>query len=130
MKSFDCTRYYQPALASVAISLLGLSLAPLAHGVETITGGSEPESWAMAIGIDMVMVALELAALAGVRTMWVTGLIAATCILSAGLNVSGFLIHAHDALGQVLAVALGVFVPAAVYGLIDTLTRNPQHFVR
>lgn len=117
-------RYYKSIVGFVALSLLALSLRHLAHGISEVTGVSVPESVLMAIGIDMAMVACELALISGVRSRWTHGLITATCILSAGFNVLGFLAHAQGLLGQCMAVTLGVFVPAAVYGLIDTLNRS------
>ena len=118
-------KHYRTACGGCAVALLGLSLRHLAHGVEQVTGSSPTESVLMAIGIDCAMVAVELATLAGVNTTWTQGLLIATCVLSAGFNVLGFLEHSQGVLGQIMAVGLGVFVPAAVYGLTDTLTRQP-----
>lgn len=101
-------RYYKLAIVTVALTLLVLSLRHLAHGIATVTG-----------------VSLELATLANIHMAWTRGLTVATCVLSAGFNVLGFLEHAHGLLGQSLAVALGIFVPAAVYGLTDTLNPRP-----
>lgn len=117
-------RYYKQAVCIVALALLALSLRHLAHGIEQVTGVSSVEAILMAFGIDCAMVALELATLVNIRTAWTRGLIVATCVLSAGFNVLGFLEHAHGVFGQSLAVALGVFVPAAVYGLTDTMNRR------
>lgn len=119
-------KYYRHSVAAVAVTLLILSLRHLAHGIGQVTGVSELESMLMAIGIDCAMVACELALIAGIRTKWTHGIIVATCLLSAGFNILGFLEHAQGALGQYLAVTLGVFVPAAVYGLTDTVTQRPR----
>src|SRR6266481_3473985 len=51
-------------VGAVAVTLTALSLSHLAHGVEIVTGSSTWESWAMAIGIDLGFVALELSQLA------------------------------------------------------------------
>jgi hypothetical protein len=48
----------------VAVTLTGLSLSHLAHGVEIVTGSSAWESWAMAVGVDLGFVALEVSQLA------------------------------------------------------------------
>lgn len=122
-------RYYKHVVAFVALALLALSLRHLAQGISGVTGVSEIEGILMAIGIDCAMVALELATLANIRTRWTAGLIIATCMLSAGFNVLGFLEHAQGVLGQSMAVALGIFVPAAVYGLTDTINRQPKRRV-
>lgn len=119
-------RYYKHIVAFVALALLVLSLRHLAQGISTVTGVTPLEGVLMAIGIDCAMVALELATLANIRTRWTTGLIIATCILSAGFNVLGFWEHASSVLGQAMAVALGVFIPSAVYGLTDTINRRPK----
>lgn len=118
------TRYYRPLLAGVALALLALSLQHLAAGVVAVTGTTPTHAWLMAIGIDGAMVAVELAALAGVRGRWVLGILVAACTLSAGFNCLGFLEHAHGVLGQVLGISLGIFIPSTVYGLTDTLTRT------
>src|SRR5260370_39213884 len=51
-------------IGAVAVTLTALSLSHLAHGVEIVTGSSVWESWAMAVGIDLGFVALELSQLA------------------------------------------------------------------
>lgn len=124
MKASSLTKHYRPALAVVAISLLTLSLQHLATGIQAVTGAEAWHSWLMAIGIDGALVAVELAALAGVRSGWVRAILISACVLSAGFNILGFLEHAQGMLGQSLAVSLGVFVPFTVYGLTDTLTRT------
>ncbi|MCI0560915.1 MAG: hypothetical protein MN733_20715, partial [Nitrososphaera sp.] len=83
-----------------------------------------------AIGIDGALVAVELAILNGVSTRWTLGILISACVLSAGFNVLGFLAHAEGTLGQVLAVALGLFVPAAVFGITDTITRSKPKMKR
>lgn len=117
-------RHYRTVVGLVAMTLLALSLRHLASGISEVTGVPLTEGVLMAVGIDLAMIACELALMVGVRTRWTHGLISATCILSAGFNVLGFLAHSHGLLGQILAVTLGVFVPSAVYGLVDTLNRT------
>ncbi len=48
-------------VALVSLVITGLSLSHLAHGVAQITGISDWQSWATAIAIDVLMIALELA---------------------------------------------------------------------
>src|ERR1051325_5321693 len=51
-------------IGAVASALTALSLSHLAHGVEIVTHAPSWEAWAMAIGIDLGFVALELSQLA------------------------------------------------------------------
>src|SRR5436190_18157302 len=51
------------AICAVALTLLGLSLTHLAHGIAIVTHAPDWEAWAMAIGIDIGFVALECAQL-------------------------------------------------------------------
>src|SRR6266478_9690157 len=51
-------------VGAVAVTLTTLSLSHLAHGIEIVTGCQSWEGWAMAIGIDLGFVALELSQLA------------------------------------------------------------------
>jgi len=48
------------------VTLTALSLSHLSHGIEIVTGAQSWESWAMAVGIDLGFVALELAQIATV----------------------------------------------------------------
>jgi hypothetical protein len=80
----------------VAVTLTGLSLSHLAHGVELVTGSSGVESWAMAVGIDLGFVALELSRISiGERLRKHVGkyarpAIVGTLIGSAGMNAFAF----------------------------------------
>src|SRR5205823_588184 len=51
------------AVLAVALVLLGLSLSHLAAEIALVTGAGPSDGWAMAIGIDLGFVALELAVL-------------------------------------------------------------------
>lgn len=117
-------RHYRSILAFVVLALLALSLQHLAHGIQQVTGTSVTHAWLMAIGIDGALVAVEMAILQGIKSRWTAGILISACVLSAGFNILGFSDHATGTLGQVLAIALGVFVPAAVYGITDTITRS------
>lgn len=119
-------KYRQHLTALVALSLLALSLRHLSAGIAFTTGSPMLEAWLMAIGIDCSLVAAEIAILCGQAKRWASGLIVATLALSAGFNCLAFLAEAQGDLGQLLAVSLGIFVPAAVYGLIQILGSTPK----
>jgi hypothetical protein len=51
-------------IGAVAVTLTALSLSHLAHGIGIVTHAEIWEAWAMAIGIDLGFVALELSQLA------------------------------------------------------------------
>lgn len=114
-------KYRQHLTALVALSLLALSLRHLSAGIAVTTGSDNIEAWLMAVGIDCSLVAAEIAILCGVAQRWASGLIVATLVLSGGFNCLAFLAQAQGELGQLLAVSLGVFVPSAVYALIQIL---------
>lgn len=117
-------KHYRMVLGIVVLTLLALSLQHLAHGIKQVTGTNEMHAWLMAVGIDGALVAVEMAILQGIKSRWTTGILISACVLSAGFNILGFSAHATGMLGQILAVALGIFVPAAVYGITDTITRS------
>lgn len=119
-------KHYRPLCAAVAVALLALSLRHLVDGIAATTGSGRMESLLTAVGIDLAMVAVEVAILAGVRTKWTEGILVSVALLSAGFNVLGFLAHAQGPLGIGLAVALGLLVPATVLGLVDTINRPPH----
>jgi hypothetical protein len=90
-------RWSAGLLGVVAAVLTGLSLSHLAHGIEVITHPAYSwEPWAMGVGIDVGMIATEVASLtAGERvraqTRWYSaGMIAGTLGLSAAMNAFGF----------------------------------------
>jgi hypothetical protein len=109
-------------LGGAAAVITGLSLSHLAHGVELITQPAhEWESWTLAVGINIGMVATEIATLtAGERvrreTRWYSGsMIAGTLLLSATINAFGFAAKATTLPFQAAGVVFGVAVPAAIY---------------
>jgi hypothetical protein len=53
-------------IGAVAVTLTTLSLSHLAHGITIVTGAEGWQSWAMAVGIGLGFVALELAQVATV----------------------------------------------------------------
>jgi hypothetical protein len=111
------------AVAVVAAVLLVLSLAHLASGIKLVTQCPLWEAWALALGIDIAFVAMEMASLAAATERvrreigpWTKTGIVATLLLSAALNALAF---AAQAVGWLVPAAalLGLFVPALVFAL-------------
>jgi hypothetical protein len=110
-------------IGAVAVTLTALSLSHLAHGVEIVTGSSIWESWAMAVGIDLGFVALELSQLAigdKVRkqvSKFARPAIVGTLASSAAMNAFAFAAQTINPWMMAAAVALGVAIPALIYSL-------------
>ena len=111
------------AVAGVALTLTGLSLSHLTSGIEQVTGGDRIESAAMAVGIDLSFIALEIAQVIVLPTetekrvkQFATPAIIGTMGASAGLNAFGFAHHAPDAM-RIPAITLGAAIPALIYAL-------------
>lgn len=111
------------AVALVAIVLTGLSLSHLAHGIALVTNAPTIEAWAMAVGIDLGFVALELAQLCAAtpttrRTVeqFSRPAIVGTLIVSATMNAFAFGSAAEGTM-MYAAAALGVAIPALIYAL-------------
>jgi len=111
------------AVAAVAIVLTGLSLAHLAHGIALVTNAPIIEAWAMAVGIDLGFIALELAQLCAATPttrraveQFSRPAIVGTLIVSATMNAFAF---GSAATGLMIypAAALGVAIPALIYAL-------------
>jgi len=108
---------------AVAVTLTALSLSHLAHGVEIVTGSSVWESWAMAVGIDLGFVALELSQLAindKVRRQvarFARPAILGTLAGSAAMNAFAFAAQTVNPWMMAAAVTLGVAIPALIYAL-------------
>ena len=107
----------------VALTLVGLSLTHLAHGIALVTNAPAVEAWALAIGLDVGFVALELAGIAAASDRMTAAVarfarpaIVGTLTASALFNATAF---ASQAAGMLvyLAAALGVAVPALVFCL-------------
>jgi hypothetical protein len=102
--------------------LLVLSLKHLAYGVMAITGCEWLEGILLATGIDLGLVCTEAAMIvaspAQAKTIrgYVWSMIAATLVLSAGLNAWAFAQHSQGAL-MYASCAFGFFVPLMVFGL-------------
>jgi hypothetical protein len=111
------------AVAAVAIVLTGLSLAHLAQGIAIVTNAPVAEAWAMAVGIDLGFVALELAQLCAATPatrraveQFSRPAIVGTLIVSATMNAFAFGAAAEGVM-MYPAAALGVAIPALVYAL-------------
>lgn len=111
------------AICTVALTLTGLSLTHLSHGIEIVTHAPAWECWAMALGIDTGFVALEVANMAAATDKtrkligrWTVPAILGTLAASAGLNALAFAWQA-DGWMQLPAAALGIAIPALVYAL-------------
>jgi hypothetical protein len=110
------------AVLAVALVLLGLSLSHLAAGIALVTGAGRADGWAMALGIDLGFVALELAVLAAsaakraVVSCYATPATIGTVAVSAAMNGFAFAAHA-DGLLIYPAGALGLAIPALAYSL-------------
>jgi hypothetical protein len=107
----------------VAVTLTALSLSHLAHGVEIVTGSSPFEAWAMAVGIDLGFVALELSQISiGDRlrrtvARYARPAIVGTLIGSAAMNAFAFAAQADGYCMQAAAVAMGVAIPALIFAM-------------
>jgi len=110
-------------VGSVAVTLTALSLSHLAHGIEIVTGCQSWEGWAMAVGIDLGFVALELSQLAvydKVRrqaSRFARPAILGTLAGSAGMNAFAFSAQAINSYMMAAGITLGVAIPALVYAL-------------
>lgn len=111
------------AIGAVASALTALSLSHLAHGVEMVTHAPAWEAWAMAVGIDLGFVALELSQLAcSVKvakqvSKFAKPAIVGTLTGSALMNALAFASQADNAWLQAAGVATGVAIPCLVYAL-------------
>jgi hypothetical protein len=107
----------------VAVTLTTLSLSHLAHGITIVTGAEAWEAWAMAVGIDLGFVALELSQLAisdKVRrqvSRFARPAILGTLAGSAAMNAFAFAAQTINPWMMAAAVTLGVAIPALIYSL-------------
>ena len=112
-------------IGGVGATLVALSLYHLAHGIEIVTAAPTWESWAMAIGIDLGFIGLELSQLAASGeklrkhiARWTRPAILGTVIGSAGMNAFAFAAQTTTAWMTSAAITLGVAFPALVYALM------------
>ena len=110
-------------VGAVAITLTALGLSHLAHGIEIVTGCQSWEGWAMAIGIDLGFVALELSQLAVSDKLrrqvsrFARPAILGTLAGSAAMNAFAFAAQTTTAYMMAAAVALGIAIPSLIYSL-------------
>lgn len=113
------------AVFLVALVLTGLSLTHLAEGTGLVTGCDQRSAFAMAIGIDLSFIAIEIsllnatAATSQAIAPFAIPAIIGTLILSAAMNALSFGAHST---GVMLypAIGLGVAIPALIYCLTRT----------
>lgn len=118
-------RWAAAGAGAVTLILVTLSLSHLAHGIGLVTGAGAWERWAMAAGIDLGFVALEMsqlcAATEAVRrsvARYAAPAIIGTLAISAGLNALAFASQALAGSPAMYAAAgLGIVVPAMIYAL-------------
>src|SRR5258706_14928614 len=117
-------RRHAPAagLGAVIVVLLYLSLNHLAHGIVIVTGCELWEGTAMAIGLDLLIVALECAMVATAGTKaykpvarFANPALIAAFVWSAGLNAFAFSAASAVLWMAVTAAALGASISALIY---------------
>lgn len=111
-------------VGGIALVLTALSLSHLAHGIMLVTGASTWEAWAMAIGVDLSFVILELSMLFTATDAdrekvkpYVNTAIVGTLVFSAAFNAFAFSAQAQGPWFSAIAAALGVAIPALIYAL-------------
>lgn len=111
-------------LGAVAVTLTALSLSHLAHGIAIVTHAQPWEAWAMAVGIDLGFVALELSQIATTTdklraavARYTRPAIFGTLAGSAVMNAFAFASHTTDVWMTTAAVVMGVAIPALIYCL-------------
>jgi hypothetical protein len=113
----------------VALTLTALSLSHLAHGIVGVTGCEAWEGWAMACGVDLGFVGLELAQLTvGDRVRkqiapYSRPAIIGTLTGSAVMNAVAFSGQAHNTWLLAAAIAFGIAIPALLYCLTQVVGR-------
>jgi hypothetical protein len=116
-------RKYAPAagLGTVILVLLYLSLNHLAHGIQVVTLCQDWEGLAMAIGLDLLIVGLEVAmvATAGTKSYKPVARFANPALITAfawssGLNGFAFSANQTELMWKVVAAALGLSIPVLI----------------
>ena len=120
-------RYRRQSMTATAVGLLactltGLSLAHLAEGITIVTNCPSWQGWAMAVGIDLSYIGLELsqvcAATDSVRkaiSRFAKPTVIGTLAWSAIANAFAFAAHIDDWRLRAAAILLGVSIPALIY---------------
>jgi hypothetical protein len=115
-------------LAVTTVGLMAVSLTHLSDGVTQLTAIPPWQAWAMAVGIDCMLISVALAQLTAPpdvkRDIAIVArfMEAGTLIMSAGLNALAFTGGAFDA-AHWAQIAFGCFVPAAISGATYILAR-------
>ncbi len=117
------------AVSVVALTLTGLSLSHLADGISIVTHSSKVEAWAMAVGIDLGFVAVEMAQMSVTNeklskeiAAYAGPTIVGTMIGSAVLNAFAFAAQAEGWM-LVPAIIMGLAIPAMIYSLTKIGTK-------
>ncbi len=113
------------SLGMVVLIMLGVSLEHLATGIQEITHSAGWSAWALAIAIDVGMVASEvtlivLATLPNIMvSTYAQRYVIATVVISIALNIWAFWpVEAEgDVIGMGLAAILGAGIPLGVFHL-------------
>jgi hypothetical protein len=113
------------SLGIVVLIMLVVSLEHLATGIQEITQSTSWSAWALAIAIDVGMVASEVAliVLATLPNIMVSTYalryVVATVVISIALNIWAFwpTDYEGNVIGMSLAVVLGAGIPLGVYHL-------------
>lgn len=115
-------------LAGTTIGLMAVSLTHLSEGVTQLTAIPEWQGWAMAVGIDCMLIAVALALLTATIevkkdiAMVAHAMEAGALGMSAYLNSLAFTGGAFD-LAHATQIIFGCFVPAAISGATYILAR-------
>lgn len=117
-------RYAAVGLGLVACTLTGLSLTHLAHGITIVTSASAWEAWAMAVGIDLGFVALELSQIAVTTEVlrravarYTKPAIIGTLAGSAIMNAFAFAAPTTHWGMTSAAVTFGIAIPLLIYAM-------------
>lgn len=111
------------AVCVAALTLTGLSLAHLAHGISIVTHASTMEGWAMAVGIDFGFVALEAAKITTIGDKEVAAINKAANPTIVGMMIGSAVLNAFafSALSEgwmmYPAILMGLAIPAMIYNL-------------
>jgi hypothetical protein len=117
-------RRHAPAagLGAVILVLLNLSLSHLARGITIVTRADPWEGTAIAFGLDLLMVALEIAMVSTVGTKahkavakFANPALIAAFAWSAGLNALAFSSTSTVLWMTVVSAVLGASIPALIY---------------
>jgi hypothetical protein len=118
-------------LAATTVGLMAVSLTHLSDGVTQLTAIPVWQSWAMAIGIDAMLISVALAQLTSPQDVKRDIATVAHCleggtlVMSAGLNALAFTGGSFDA-AHWAQIGFGCFVPAAISGATYILARMTQ----